>query len=147
VAGGVRANVPCRPAAYTLPPPATVADPQPRLFKLYYTPTSCGAASFIAATLGGLVFDSEQVDLATHRTQSGADFYTINPHGNVPTIVLPDGSILNENVAVLTYIADKGAAGRQLVQGSCAHLEAVEREIRRTTSHRPRAKGRHHGAL
>ncbi len=79
-------------------------------FKLYYTPTSCGAASFIAATMGGLEFDSEVVDLASHKTKSGADFYAINPKGNVPTIVFPDGSILNENVAALTYLADTGNA-------------------------------------
>ena len=71
-------------------------------FKLYYTPTSCGAASFLTATLGGLEFDSEVVDLRTHKTKSGADFYAINPKGNVPTIAFPDGSILNEYVAALT---------------------------------------------
>jgi len=79
-------------------------------FKLYYTPTSCGAASFLTATIGGLEFDSEVVDLRTHKTTSGADFYAINPKGNVPTIVFPDGSILNENVATLTYLADTGNA-------------------------------------
>ncbi len=80
-------------------------------FKLYYTPTSCGAASFLTATIGGINFDSETVDLSTHKTKSGADFYAINPKGNVPTIAFPDGSILNENVATLTYLADKGDAG------------------------------------
>lgn len=79
-------------------------------FKLYYTPTSCGAANFLAATIGGLEFDSEVVDLATHKTKSGVDFYTINSKGNVPTIVFPDGSMLNENVATLTYLADTGNA-------------------------------------
>jgi glutathione S-transferase len=87
-------------------------------FKLYYTPTSCGAASFIAATIGGLQFDSEIVDLATHKTKSGADFYSINPKGNVPTVVLPDGTILNENVATLAYIADAGNAGLAPKQGT-----------------------------
>jgi glutathione S-transferase len=78
--------------------------------KLYYTPTSCGAANFLAASIGGLEFDSEVVDLPSHKTKSGADFYTINPKGNVPTIVFPDGTILNENVATLTYLADAGNA-------------------------------------
>ncbi len=87
-------------------------------FKLYYTPTSCGAASFIAATLGGLTFDSETVDLATHKTKSGADFYTVNPKGNVPTLAFADGSILNENVATLTYLADKGNAGLAPKEGT-----------------------------
>lgn len=80
-------------------------------FKLYYTPTSCGAANFIAATMGGIDFDSEVVDLATHKTKSGADYYGVNPKGNVPTLAFADGSILNENVATLSYIADHGNAG------------------------------------
>lgn len=87
-------------------------------FKLYYTPTSCGAANFIAASMGGLQFDSETVDLATHKTKSGADFYSINPKGNVPTVVLPDGTMFNENVATLTYIADAGNAGLAPRQGT-----------------------------
>lgn len=50
---------------------------------------------------------SEQVDLRTHLTQSGADFYTINPKGNVPALILDDGTILNENAATLQWIADQ----------------------------------------
>ena len=72
--------------------------------KLYYTPTSCGAASFISAYVAGLSLEAETVNIGTHVTASGADFYAINPKGNVPTIV--DGkTVLNENVATLSYIA------------------------------------------
>ena len=74
--------------------------------KLYYTPTSCGASSFICAFIGNLNFDCEVVDLATHKTESGIDFYTINPKGNVPCIILEDNTILNENISCLEYIAD-----------------------------------------
>ena len=87
-------------------------------FKLYYTPTSCGAANYLAASIGGLEFDSETVDLGKHLTKSGKDFYTINPKGNVPTIVFPDGSLLNENVATLTFLADQGNAGLAPKEGS-----------------------------
>lgn len=75
-------------------------------FKLYYTPGSCGAANFITATLAEADFDSEQVDIRTKKTASGTDFTKVNPKGNVPTIVAPNGAMLNENVATLTYIAD-----------------------------------------
>ena len=74
--------------------------------KLYYTSTSCGAASFIAAFTAGITIDAEQVDIRTHLTASGADFYAINPKGNVPTLVLDDGTVLNENTAILQFIAD-----------------------------------------
>jgi glutathione S-transferase len=75
--------------------------------KLYYTSTSCGMASFIAAHVAGLKIDSEQVDIRTHKTASGADYYSINPKGNVPALVLPGGVTLNEGAAVLQYIADQ----------------------------------------
>ena len=75
--------------------------------KLYYTATSCGAANFIAAHILGLPIESEVVDLATHKTASGADFYTVNAKGNVPTIVTDEGNILRENAATLQWIADQ----------------------------------------
>jgi glutathione S-transferase len=74
--------------------------------KLYYSPTSCGAASFISAFVGGTRLQLEQVDIQKHQTASGADFYTINPKGNVPALVLENGLVLNENAAVLQWIAD-----------------------------------------
>jgi glutathione S-transferase len=64
--------------------------------KLFYTPTSCGAASFIAANIAGIKLDCETVDLQGHKTASGVDFYSLNPKGNVPCLVLDDGNVLNE---------------------------------------------------
>ena len=42
-----------------------------------------------------------------HTTASEVDFYTINPKGNVPALVLDDGTVLNEGIAVLSYIANQ----------------------------------------
>lgn len=92
-------------------------------FKLYYTPTSCGAANYITATLGGVEFDSEVVDLKTHTTASGVNFYDINPKGNVPTIVFDDGTLLNENVATLTFLADIGSADLAPEHGTPARYQ------------------------
>jgi glutathione S-transferase len=98
--------------------------------KLYYTPTSCGAASFLAAHIAGLSWEAEQVDLKEHKTTSGADFYAINSKGNVPALVLDDGTVLNEGSAILQYIADQapstiaprnGETARYLVQQSLNH--------------------------
>jgi glutathione S-transferase len=75
--------------------------------KLYYTATSCGAASFIVAHALGLGLPCETVDLGTHRTASGADFLAVNPKGNVPALVLHDGTLLNEGAAVLQWLADQ----------------------------------------
>ena len=96
--------------------------------KLFYTPTSCGAASFIAAVAAGIHIEAEQVDLGTHKTKSGADFYKINPKGNVPALVLDDGTVLNEGAAVLQFIADQvtkrfgvGAIFYNLVMSFCSY--------------------------
>ncbi len=75
--------------------------------KLYYTTSSCGAASFIAAVAAGVKIDTEQVDIRTKVTNSGADYFAINPKGNVPALILDDGTVLNEGAAVLQYIADQ----------------------------------------
>lgn len=51
------------------------------MVKLYYSPTSCGKASFIAAAVAGVSIETEQVDIRAHKTASGADYYAINPKG------------------------------------------------------------------
>lgn len=91
------------------------------MVKLYYTPTSCGASSFICAYISGLNFDCETVDLATHKTDSGTDFYSINPKGNVPVLVLDDGTVLNENIACLEYIADQSGDNLKLAPSICSN--------------------------
>lgn len=75
--------------------------------KLYYSPTNCSAACFIAAHYSGLPIDCEQVDLREHKTLSGTNFFSVNPKGSVPCLILDDGTVLNEGPAILQYIADK----------------------------------------
>ncbi len=73
--------------------------------KLYYSPGACSLADHIALIEAGLAFEHESVDLKHKTTASGADFNTINPKGYVPALVLNDGQIVTENVAVLDWIA------------------------------------------
>ena len=75
--------------------------------KLYYSPASCSFASNIALHEAGIAYDKTQVDLATHKTADGADFYAINDKGYVPYMVLDNGQGLSEGVAILQYIADQ----------------------------------------
>ena len=76
------------------------------MVKLYYTTSSSGAACFIAAAVAQLRdIRTEQVDMQTHTTLgSEQDYYMINPKGNVPCLVLDDGTVLSETVAVLCYM-------------------------------------------
>ncbi|WP_321869921.1 glutathione transferase GstA [Paraburkholderia tropica] len=74
--------------------------------KLYYSPGACSLAAHIVARECGIPIALEKVDLATKRTQSGVDFFSINPKGNVPTLELDDGTILTEGPAILQFLAD-----------------------------------------
>jgi glutathione S-transferase len=74
--------------------------------KLYFSPGVCSMASHIALREAGIAFDPVKVDLRTHKTADGADFYQINPKGYVPVLQFDDGELLTEGPAVLQYIAD-----------------------------------------
>jgi glutathione S-transferase len=74
---------------------------------LYYFPGACSLAAHIVLREGGFAFDLEKVDLATGKTESGADFRAINPKGYVPALVLDDGRLLSEAQVILQYLADQ----------------------------------------
>jgi glutathione S-transferase len=74
--------------------------------KLYYTPGACSHAPHILLRESGLDFTIEKVDLAEKKTETGADYKKINPHGYVPALQLKDGTVLTEGPAIDQYIAD-----------------------------------------
>lgn len=75
--------------------------------KLYYAPGACSLSPHIVATEAGVPVELEKVDLAKHKTESGEDFYAVNPKGYVPTLRLDDGSVLTEGPAIVQYLADQ----------------------------------------
>ena len=74
--------------------------------KLYYSPGACSLSPHIALAEAGLAYNVEKVDLKTKKTESGADFFAINPAGYVPALVLDNGEVLTEGPAIVQYIAD-----------------------------------------
>ncbi|MBK5072908.1 glutathione transferase GstA [Budviciaceae bacterium CWB-B4] len=85
--------------------------------KLYYKPGACSLSPHIILNESGLNYSVEKVDLATKKTEHGADFLAVNPKGQVPTLELNDGSILTEGVAIVQYIAHK-VPGKHLMPGA-----------------------------
>jgi glutathione S-transferase len=75
--------------------------------KLYFSPGACSLSPHIVLREAGLPFQLEKVDLRTHKTASGGDYYAVNPKGYVPALELDDGQILTEGATIVQYIADK----------------------------------------
>jgi glutathione S-transferase len=75
--------------------------------KLYYSPGACSLSPHIVLEETGLKYDLEKVDLRTHKTEQGEDFFAINPKGYVPALVLDDGELLTEGPAIVQYLADQ----------------------------------------
>jgi glutathione S-transferase len=74
--------------------------------KLFYTPGACSLSPHIVLRELGLPFESERVDLKTKRTETGADYASVNPKGSVPALRLDSGDVLTEGPAVVQYLAD-----------------------------------------
>lgn len=75
--------------------------------KLYYSPGACSLSPHIVVLEAGIPATLEKVDLKTHRTEHGEDFYAINSKGYVPALALDDGQMLTEGPAIVLYLADQ----------------------------------------
>ncbi len=92
--------------------------------KLYYSPLACSLADHIALREAGYLFELERVDLKTHRTETGRDFHEVSAKGYVPVLILDDGEVLTENVAVLDWIA--AAAPALSISGPLGRTRVLE---------------------
>ncbi|MBI3444770.1 MAG: glutathione transferase GstA [Magnetospirillum sp.] len=95
--------------------------------KLYYKAGACSMASHLALEESGLIYAIEAVDLVSKKTESGIDFQSINPKGYIPALVLDDGAVLTEGVAILLRIAAL-APDKELApaMGSINYMSLVE---------------------
>jgi len=78
--------------------------------KLYYSPGACSLSPHIALEEAGLSYEALAAPTKTHKLADGTDYYTINPLGYVPLLVLDDGTQLREGPAIVQYIADQAPA-------------------------------------
>lgn len=74
--------------------------------KLYYSPGACSLSPHIVALEAGIALQFEKVDGKAKRTESGQDFWQVNPKGYVPALELDNGELLTEGPAIVQYLAD-----------------------------------------
>lgn len=77
--------------------------------KLFYMPGACSLAPHIALREAGLPVELEKVE-RTKKTETGADYLSINPKGAVPAVKLDNGDVLTEAAVIQLYIADQAPA-------------------------------------
>lgn len=108
--------------------------------KLYYSPGACSLASHIVLAESGADYAIERADIRAKKTESGADFTAISPRGAVPVLVLDDGEVLTEGVAIMQYVADSVTPGALPAAGTLARarlqeaLNFVSTEVHKTYS-------------
>ncbi|NEU19937.1 glutathione transferase GstA, partial [Vibrio parahaemolyticus] len=94
---------------------------------MFYKAGACSLSPHIVLREAGLDFTAAKVDLALKKTESGADYLTINPKGQVPALLLDDGSLLTEGVAIVQYLSDR-VPDRGLIPaaGTLSRYHAIE---------------------
>jgi glutathione S-transferase len=74
--------------------------------KLYYAPAACSLAPHIVIREAGLDVALDKVTFGKERlTESGRNYYDINPQGAVPALELDSGEVLTEAQVLLQYLA------------------------------------------
>ena len=77
------------------------------MYTLYYAPGTCSLAPHITLREADLPFEMKKVSTKTKEMEDGGDYRTVNPLGYVPTLGLPDGSLMTEAPVILQYVADQ----------------------------------------
>ena len=75
--------------------------------ELYFAPLACSLATRISLYEAGAA-DARftQVDTRAKRIAGGGDFRAVNPLGQVPVLILPDGTVLTESAAIVMHLAN-----------------------------------------
>jgi glutathione S-transferase len=95
--------------------------------KLYYSSGACSLSPHIVALEAGIDLPLEKVDGKAKRTETGADFWQINPKGYVPALALDNGELLTEGPAIVQYLADlKPESGLAPANGTLARYRLQE---------------------
>jgi glutathione S-transferase len=100
-----------------------------KLYDAPYAPNPLTVRLFIAER-HGLTLDVEDVDLAQLSNRELA-FRTINPFGTIPALVLDEGDVISDIVAVCEYLDEVATAGETLIGRTSAERALTRMWTRR----------------
>ncbi|WP_115720262.1 glutathione transferase GstA [Gallaecimonas mangrovi] len=75
--------------------------------KLYYKAGACSLSPHIILEELELPYTTEAVDTKTKKTETGSDYLAINSKGYIPALLLDNGHLLTEGIAIAQYLADQ----------------------------------------
>ncbi len=76
------------------------------MYKLYWAPDTGAFAPEVVLTLAKAPFAKVPVDHAS-KEQRGEAYLKLNPMGQIPLLILPDGSIMTESAAMVLHLVDR----------------------------------------
>ncbi len=86
--------------------------------KLYYAKGTCSLTVRILINYLDIECEFTEVNLKTHITAEGEDFYKISPKGAVGTLALDKGCIITENTVIMQYLIENVAEDNALLPAS-----------------------------
>lgn len=93
--------------------------------QLYYAPGACSFVPHALLEIAGVPFEAKAVKL--HKgEQSTPEYLAMNPRGQVPVLV-DNGTVITQILAIVGYINDKYAGGRFLPTDALAKAKVMER--------------------
>lgn len=91
---------------------------------LFYSPGACSLASHIALEETGKPFRPVETLLSKNQHLT-PEYLAVNPRAKVPALIVPDGRVITENTAILTYIALTNPEAGLLPTGTVEQTQCI----------------------
>ena len=75
------------------------------MYRLYWAPDTGSMAPQVILEEVGADYELVALDYDAHE-ETEADFLALNPRGQIPALVLPDGTVITKSAAMVLHIAD-----------------------------------------
>ncbi|MGD1880295.1 MAG: glutathione S-transferase family protein [Kiloniellaceae bacterium] len=76
------------------------------MYTLYWAPNTGAFAPDVVLTLAGAPFERQRVDY-DGKEQQGDAYRKLNPMGQIPVLLLPDGTAMAESAAMVLHLVDR----------------------------------------